>query len=125
MKTFLAEVCNVPFDSMVLHTILSAMYTIRSSEQTYLPALHCLITSNSQDLYRSTLEDLSLSVPNFHPSVLCQTVTAARNAVTLIYPDIQLYECWLTSPANMAETQKLGLSESFIVLPKSRNSLDN
>ena len=102
---------------MLLHTILSAMYTIRSSEQTHLPALHCLITSNRQDLYRSRLEDLSLSVPNFHPSVLCQTVTAARNAVTQIYQTYNSMNAGFTSPANMTETQKLGLSDSFIILP--------
>ena len=38
-----------------------------------LPAIHCLITGKSQDLYQAILENISANIPLFQPSLRCQT----------------------------------------------------
>ena len=80
-----------------------------------LPAIHCLMTSKSQDLYKSILENLNLNVPDFQPSAtMSDWEPAPRNAFKQVYPNIKLYGCWFHFTQRIwMKSQKLGLSESF------------
>ena len=118
MRTFLTEVTNVQFDG-TFYTVpiqFCQLWTIFVAVGRHtLPAIHCLMTSKSQDLYRSILENLRIKAPDFHPSAsMSDWEPAARNAFKQIYPDIKLYGCWFHFTQRIwLKTQKLGLSESF------------
>ena len=84
MRIFLTEVTNVQFDGPFFTVPIQfcQLWTIFVAVGRHtLPAIHCLMTSKSQDLYRSILENLRIKAPGFYPSAsMSNWEPAARNA---------------------------------------------
>ena len=80
-----------------------------------MPAIHCIMTSKSQELYTAVLEDLASLIPQFQPKgSMSDWEPAPRNAFKEIYPQMKLYGCWFHFTQRIgAKTQKLGLTQSF------------
>ena len=71
IRTFLTQVSNFQFDG-TFYTVpiqFCQLWTIFVAVDRHtLPARHCLMTSKSQDIYKSILENLNLNVPDYQPS---------------------------------------------------------
>ena len=70
MSTFLAEITNVQFDGtfFTVPKQFFQLWTIFVSVGRHsLPAIHCLMSSKSQDLYKAVLEKIANEVPLFLP----------------------------------------------------------
>ena len=70
MSTFLAEITNVQFDGtfFTVPEQFFQLWTIFVSVGRHsLPAIHCLMSSKSQDLYKAVLEKIANEVPLFLP----------------------------------------------------------
>ena len=125
MKTFLTDVTNVQFDG-TFYTVpvqFCQLWTIFVAVGRHsLAAIHCLMTSKSQELYSMILENLVINVPNFLPSAsMSDWEPAARNAFKQVYPNIKLHGCWFHFTQRIwIKVQKLGLSESFRNNPEVR-----
>ena len=125
MKTFLTDVTKVQFDG-IIHTVpvqFCQLWTIFVAVGRHsLAAIHCLMTSKSQELYSMILENLVINVPNFLPSAsMSDWEPAARNAFKQVYPNIKLHGCWFHFTQRIwIKVQKLGLSESFRNNPEVR-----
>ena len=80
-----------------------------------MPAIHCLMTSKSQELYTGILENLVANIPQIKPMAsMSDWEPAPRNAFKEIYPQIKIYGCWFHfTQCIWAKTQKLGLTQSF------------
>ena len=80
-----------------------------------LPAIHCLMTSKSQELYIAILDRNFSNLPNFKPmTVLSDWESAPRNSFKEIYPNININGCWFHYTQHIwAKVQKLGLTQSF------------
>ena len=80
-----------------------------------IPAIHCLMTSKSQELYTGILENLVANIPQFKPMAsMSDWEPVPRNAFKEIYPQIKIYGCWFHfTQCIWAKTQKLGLTQSF------------
>ena len=108
----LDEITNIQFDG-TFYTVpkqFSQLWTIFVDVGRHtLPAIHCLMTSKSQELYRQN------NIPQFKPLIsMSDWEPAARNAFHEIYPDIKIYGCWFHYTQRIwARTQKLGLSQTF------------
>ena len=118
MKTFLNEATNIQFDGTfqtVLVQFLQLWTIFVSVGRHTMPAIHCLMTSKSQELYTAILKDLAVHVPQFQPiASMSDWEPAARNAFREIYPPMKIYGCWFHFTQRIcAKTQKLGLSQSF------------
>ena len=97
-ERFLTLITNVQFDG-TFYTVPIQFYQLWTVfvavGRHTLPAIHCLMTSKTQDLYRSILENSRLNVQ-------------------LSSADIKLYGCWFHFTQRIwLKTQKLGLSDSF------------
>ena len=107
----MTEVTNVQFDGTfsTVPTQFCQLWTIFVAVDRHtLSAIHCLMTSKTQYLYQSILENLNLNVPN------SDWEPAARNAFKQVYPHIKLYGCWFHFTQRIwLKSQKLGLSKSF------------
>ena len=80
-----------------------------------LPAIHCMMTSKSQELYSAVLESLVTHIPQFKPlALMSDWEPAPRNALKEIYPQMKIYGCWFHfTQCVWRKTQKLGLTRSF------------
>ena len=59
------------------------------------PAMHCLLTGKSQELYESILLKIQNLIPQFHPKVsMSDWELAARNAFKSIFNGIPVKGCW-------------------------------
>ena len=84
MQTFLNEVTNVQFDGTfyTVPTQFSQLWTIFVSVGKHtLPAIHCLMTAKTQELYQAVLEIIYTNIPQFRPlASMSDWEPAARNA---------------------------------------------
>ena len=125
MSTFLAEVTNVQFDG-TFFTVPKQFFQLWSIFFSVgchsLPAMHCLMSSKSQDLYIAILEKIANEVPLFRPlASMSDWEPAARNAFKAVYPEIKMYGCWFHYTQRIwAKAQKLGLSQEIPFLPEAQ-----
>ena len=118
MMTLLSETTNVQFDGTFQTVPIQfvQLWTIFVAVGRHtMPAIHCLMTSKSQELYSAILQDLVTHVPQFQPiASMSDWEPAARNAFKEFYPQMKVYGCWFHFTQRIwAKTQKLGLSQSF------------
>ena len=118
MQTFLNEVTNVQFDGTfyTVPTQFSQLWTIFVSVGRHtLPAIHCLITAKTQELYQAVLEIIYTNVPQFRPlASMSDWEPAARNAFKVVFPEAKGYGCWFHYTQRIwAKSQKLGLIQGF------------
>ena len=118
MSTLLAEVTNIQFDGTfyTVPTQFGQLWTIFAALGRHtLPAIHCLMTAKSQDLYKAVLETICAKIPQFKPvASMSDWELAARNAIKEVYPLITIYGCWFHyTQCIWRKTQKLGLSNAF------------
>ena len=118
MMTLLSETTNVQFDGTFQTVSIQfvQLWTIFVAVGRHtMPAIHCLMTSKSQELYSAILQDLVTHVPQFQPiASMSDWEPAVRNAFKEFYPQMKVYGCWFHFAERIwAETQKLGLSQSF------------
>ena len=60
-----------------------------------IPAIHILMTSKNEQLYKAVLLSLKDILPNFNPSTaMCDFEKSSRNAFRSVYPSINLIGCW-------------------------------
>ena len=89
--------------------ILSAMDNIRAVGRHTLPAIHCLMTSKSQYLYRSILEYLTIEGPDFHPSASMSDWNQLQEMHLNKYTRHKtLWMLVPLHPANMTENTEVG-----------------
>ena len=117
MSGFLSEVSNIQFDD-TFYTVpkqFTKMWTIIVSVGRHtLPAIHCLMSGKSQDLYQALLDNIFSKIPNFRPS-MSDWEQAPRNAIKEVLPLIKNYGCWFHFTQRIwAKTQKIGLAEDFM-----------
>ena len=118
MSHLLDEVTDIQFDGtfFTVPTQFSQLWAIFVAVGRHaLPALHCLMTVKSQDLYKAVLEDISVKIPQFKPqSSMLDWEPAARNAIKEMYPQIAICGCWFHyTQCIWRKIQKLGLSSTF------------
>ena len=118
IRTLFNETTNIQFDG-TFQTVpkqFVQLWTIFVSVGRHtMPAIHCLMTSKSQELYTGILENLVANIPQFKPMAsMSDWEPAPRNAFKEIYPQIRIYGCWFHfTQCIWAKTQKLGLTQSF------------
>ena len=98
MKGFLFEVTNVQFDG-TFFTVPVQFYQLWTIfvavDRHTLPAIHCLMTGKSQNLYQAILENINVNIPIFQPSSsMSDWEPAARIAFRNVYPQMKVYGCW-------------------------------
>ena len=118
MNNFLTEVTNIQFDGTFFTVPVQffQLWTIFVAVGRHtLPAIHCLMTAKSQDLYQAILENISVNIPLFQPSSsMSDWEPAARIAFRNVYPQMKVYGCWFHFTQRIwMKTQKVGLSKSF------------
>ena len=118
MSTLLSEVTSIQFDwtFYTVPTQFSQLWTVYVSVGRHtVPAIHCLMTAKSKELYTAVLENIAIYVPQFLPSAsMSDWEPAARNALREIYPQVKLYGCWFHYTQRIwAKIQKLGLVHAF------------
>ena len=118
MQEFLNEVTNIQFDGtfFTVPTQFFQLWTIFVSVGGHtLPAVHCLMTAKSQELYQAVLESIRTNVPQFRPvASMSDWEPAARNAFKMVFPQAKIYGCWFHYTQRIwAKLQKLGLVQSF------------
>ena len=90
MNNFLTEVTNI--QSMVQSFQLWTIFVAVGRHT--LPAIHCLMTAKSQDLYHAIFENISVNIPLFQPSSsMSDWEPAARIAFRNVYPQMKVYGC--------------------------------
>ena len=70
MKTFLSEATNIQFEGTIQTVPIQfvKLWTIFVAVAGHtMPAIHCLMTSKSQELYSAILKDLEAHIPHFQP----------------------------------------------------------
>ena len=90
-----------------------------------LPAIHCLLTSKSEDIYTATLLKIKQLAPQLSPSsAMGDWEPAARNAIKTAYPSISLYGCWFHhNQAILKKITKLGLVKEYHANDSFKNFL--
>ena len=71
MTNFLTEVTSIQFNGTFFTVPIQffQLWTIFVAVGRHtLPAIHCLMTAKSQDLYQAILENISVNIPLFQPS---------------------------------------------------------
>ena len=72
-----------------------------------LPAIHCLMTAKSQNLYQAVLENISVNIPLFQPSsTMSDWEPPPRNAFRNVYPQMKVYGCWFHYSAYLDQNSK-------------------
>ena len=79
------------------------------------PAIHCLLTGKSQELYESLLVKIQSLIPHFHPDVsMSDWEMAARNAFKSTFHGIRLKGCWFHYTQRIwKHVQKANLKHSY------------
>ena len=92
MNNFLTEVTNIHFDGTFFTVPVQffQLWTIFVAVGRHtLPAIHCLMTAKSQDLYQAILEIIIVNIPLFQPSSsMSDWEPAARIAFRNVYPQM-------------------------------------
>ena len=90
-----------------------------------MPAIHCLLTSKSEDIYTATLLKIKQLAPQLSPSsAMGDWEPAARNAIKTAYPSISLYGCWFHhNQAIWKKITKLGLVKEYHANDSFKNFL--
>ena len=115
----MSEITNIQFD-VTFFTVPVQFYQLWTIfvavGRHTLPAIHCLLTAKSQDLYQAVLKTISTNLPNFKPLVsMSDWEPAARNSFKDVFPHIKMYGCWFHFTQRIwMKSQKLGLSQGFI-----------
>ena len=118
MMNLLSEITDIQFDG-TFYTVPVQFYQLWTIfvvvDRYTLPAIHCLMTSKSQELYATILDRIFSNLPNFKPTtVISDWESAPRNAFKTITPNINITGCWFHYTQRIwAKVQKLGLAESF------------
>ena len=118
MSTLLSEITNIQFDGTFFTVPIQffQLWTIFVAVGKHsLPAIHCLMTAKSQDVYQAVLENISIRLPHFKPlASMSDWEPAARNAIKEVFPHIKVYGCWFHFTQRIwMKTQKLALSQGF------------
>ena len=104
MNEFLSQVTNIQYDGTFFTVPIQfyRLWTILISVGRHiLPAIHCLLTGKSQQLYQAILEKSDWEA-------------ASRNAFRITYPQVKTYRCWFHFTQRIwAKTQRLGLAEGY------------
>ena len=79
------------------------------------PAIHCLLTGKSQELYESLLVKIQSLISHFHPDVsMSDWEMAARNAFKSTFHGIRLKGCWFHYTQRIwKHVQKANLKHSY------------
>ena len=98
LQTKIPLTANIQFDGTfyTVPTQFGQLWTIFAALGRHtLPAIHCLMTAKSQDLYKAVLESICAKIPQFKPvASMSDWELAARNAIKEVYPLITIYGCW-------------------------------
>ena len=118
MIGFLSEVTNIQFDGTFFAVPIqfTQLWTVFVSVGRHtLPAIHCLMTGKSQDLYQAVVDNIFSSIPHFRPLVsMADWEPAARNAMKKALLHLEMYGCWFHFTQRIwAKTQKVGLAQEF------------
>ena len=118
MSTLLAEVTNIQFDGTfyTVPTQFFQLWTIFATVGRHtVPAINCLMTAKTQELYKAVLESISAKIPQFKPEFsMSDWEPAARNAIKEVHPQIKIYGCWFHyTKCIWRKIQKLGLANTF------------
>ena len=118
MQTTLNEVTNIQFDGtfFTVPAQFFQLWTIFVSVGRHtLPAVHCLLTAKTQELYQAVLDCICINIPQFQPlASMSDWEPAARNAFKLVFPQAKNFGCWFHYTQRIwAKSQKLGLIQSF------------
>ena len=118
IRASLAEFTNIQFDG-TFDTVPIQFYQlwtifIAVGRHT-IPAIHCLMTAKTQDLYRAVLESLITHIPAFKPvASMSDWERGSRNAFKDVFPQIRIYGCLFHyTQCIWAKVQKLGLTNGF------------
>ena len=95
------------------------------TNQHVIPAIHCLLTGKTQELYEAILFRIQSLVPQFHPEKsMSDWETAPRNAFKAAYNGIKLQGCWFHYTHRIWKmVQKCNLVEVFNNNPSFKNFL--
>ena len=110
--TILAEISDISFDG-TFYTVPKQFYQLWTIfivvNQHVIPAIHCLLTGKSQELYEAILFRIKSIVPRFNPQIaMSDWEIAPRNAFKTAYNGIKLQGCWFhyTPPdLNLSDNQ--------------------
>ena len=126
MSGFLSEVSNnVLFDG-TFYTVpkqFPQLWTIFVSVGKHtLPAIHCLMSGKSQDLYQALLDNLFIKITNLRPlTSMSDCEHASRNAIKEVLPLIKNNGCCFYLPnASGPKRRKLHLLNISCLIKKSR-----
>ena len=77
-----------------------------------IPAIHILMSSKNEQLYKAVLCSLKDFLPNFNPSIaMCDFEKSSRNTFRSVFPNINLVGCWFHfTKAIYDKVKKLGHS---------------
>ena len=98
MMNLLDEITDIQFDG-TFYTVPVQFYQLWTIfvvvDRYTLPAIHCLMTSKSQELYIVILGRIFSNLPNFKPTtVVSDWESAPRNSFKQIYPNTNINGCW-------------------------------
>ena len=122
MANALSEINSMQFDG-TFYTVPSQFYqlwTIFVNIDRYtIPAIHCLMTSKSRELYTAIVQRISTCLIDFkHTIAISDWEPAPRNSFKEIYPTIIIYACWFHyTQCIWRKTHKIGLVQNFREIP--------
>ena len=115
MISLLPDVIHFQFDGtfFTVPVQFSQLWTIFGAIGRHtLPAIHCLMTAKSQELYKAVLDTIRARTSHFKPSASMSDCEppAPKNALKEIHPKI--HACWYHyTQCIWRKMQKLGLSQ--------------
>ena len=123
IQALLVEASSIQFDGTfdVVPIQFYQLWTIFISVGRHtVPAIHCLMTAKSQELYSSLLEQLVTRLPEFKPvTSMSDWERAPRNAIAEVFPHIRVFGCFFHyTQCIWAMVQKLGLVQDFKKSPE-------
>ena len=111
----ISEICfdgtffTVPVQFYQLWTIFIVI------DQHVLPAIHCLLTGKSEELYQAVLSKIQEILPQFQPQIaMSDWEQAARNAFKTLFIGIKLQGCWFHYTQRIwKKVQKVNLATTY------------
>ena len=84
-------------------------------DQHVLPAIHCLLTGKSEELYQAVLSKIQEILPEFQPQIeMSDWEQAARNAFKTLFIGIKLQGCWFHYTQRIwKKVQKVNLATTY------------
>ena len=114
----LADISEICFDGTI-YTVPIQFYQLWTIfivvNHHVFPAIHCLLTGKSQELYESLMVKIQSLIPHFHPDVsMSDWEMAARNAFKSTFHGIRLKGCWFHYTQRIwKHVQKANLKHSY------------